>query len=49
VAPLLFGFVLDYGAPGLVFWTIAALSLLTLGVVYGGARLGQPTSALAHD
>ncbi|HZA67321.1 MAG TPA: MFS transporter, partial [Geminicoccaceae bacterium] len=23
VAPLLFGFVLDYGAPGLVFWTIA--------------------------
>jgi MFS family permease len=50
VAPLLFGFTLDHGAPGLVFWTIAALSLLTLGVVYGSARLGQPPStALAHD
>jgi hypothetical protein len=29
---------------------VAALSLLTLGVVYDGACLGQPTSsALAHD
>jgi FSR family fosmidomycin resistance protein-like MFS transporter len=49
-APLLFGLVLDYGEPGLVFWTIAGLSLLTLGVVYGTARLGQPrAAALAHE
>ena len=48
-APLLFGFVLDYGDPGLVFWTIAALSLLTLGVVYGTARSGQqPHAATAQ-
>jgi MFS family permease len=38
VAPLLFGFVLDYADPGLVFWTIAGLSLLTLFVVYGAPR-----------
>ncbi len=43
--PLLFGVVLDYGAPGLVFWTIAALSLLTLGVVYGTARSGPRAGA----
>jgi MFS transporter, FSR family, fosmidomycin resistance protein len=49
-APLLFGLILDYGEPGLVFWTIAGLSVLTLGVVYGTARLGQPRSAaLAHE
>jgi FSR family fosmidomycin resistance protein-like MFS transporter len=47
-APLLFGFVLDYGAPGLVFWTIAGLSLLTLVVVYGAGRSGpQPRAAPA--
>jgi MFS family permease len=40
-APLLFGVVLDYGEPGLVFWTIAGLSLLTLGVVYGTSRSRQ--------
>ena len=34
----------------LVSWMVAALSLLALGVVYDGARLGQPTSsALAHN
>jgi MFS transporter, FSR family, fosmidomycin resistance protein len=49
-APLLFGLVLDHGEPGLVFWTIAALSLLTLGVIYGTARLGQPhPAALAPE
>jgi MFS family permease len=49
VAPLLFGAVLDYGDPGLVFWTIAALSLLTLLVVYATARSGQqPNAAPAH-
>jgi predicted MFS family arabinose efflux permease len=36
--PLLFGLVLDYGAPQHLFWTIAALSLLTLLVVYASAR-----------
>ena len=47
--PLLFGFVLDYGDPGLVFWTIAGLSLLTLGVVYGTPRSGpQEGAAPAH-
>jgi MFS transporter, FSR family, fosmidomycin resistance protein len=41
-APLLFGAVLDYGSdPGLVFWTVAGLSLLTLLVVYATARSGQ--------
>jgi len=44
-APLLFGFVLDYGEPGLVFWTIAALSLLTLVVVYGTGRSGPQEGA----
>ena len=49
VAPLLFGFVLDYGEPGLVFWTIAGLSLLTLAVVYGTPRSGpQQGAATAH-
>jgi predicted MFS family arabinose efflux permease len=48
-APLLFGAVLDYGDPGLVFWTVAALSLLTLLVVYATARAGrQPEPAPAH-
>ena len=40
-APLLFGAILDYGDPGLVFWTVAGLSLLTLLVVYATARSGQ--------
>jgi MFS family permease len=44
-APLLFGLVLDYGDPGLVFWTVAALSLLTLLVVYGTARSSQQPRA----
>jgi MFS family permease len=49
-APLLFGIVLDYGDPSFVFWTIAILSLLTLGVVYGTTRLGQATpTALAQE
>jgi MFS transporter, FSR family, fosmidomycin resistance protein len=48
-APLLFGAVLDYGDPGLVFWTVAGLSLLTLLVVYATARSGrQPAPAPAH-
>jgi FSR family fosmidomycin resistance protein-like MFS transporter len=45
-APLLFGAVLDYGSdPGLVFWTVACLSLLTLLVVYATARSGQQHAA----
>jgi MFS family permease len=44
-APLLFGAVLDYGDPGLVFWTVAALSLLTLVVVYATARSAQQPRA----
>jgi MFS family permease len=48
-APLMFGAVLDYGDPGLVFWTVAALSLLTLLVVYATARSRQqPGAAPAH-
>ena len=43
--PLLFGAVLDFGDPGLVFWTVAALSLLTLLVVYATARSGQERRA----
>ena len=43
--PLLFGAVLDFGDPGLVFWTVAALSLLTLLVVYATARSGQQRRA----
>jgi MFS family permease len=45
VAPLLFGAVLDYGDPGMVFWTVSALSLLTLLVVYATARSGQQQRA----
>jgi hypothetical protein len=33
--------VLDYGEAGLVFWTVAALNLLTLLVVYATARHGS--------
>jgi FSR family fosmidomycin resistance protein-like MFS transporter len=44
-APLLFGAVLDYGDPDLVFWTVAGLSLLTLLVVYASPRSGQRTAA----
>ena len=44
-APLLFGAVLDYGDPGLVFWTVAGLSLSTLLVVYATARSGQQRRA----
>jgi MFS transporter, FSR family, fosmidomycin resistance protein len=44
-APLLFGAVLDYGDPGLVFWTVAGLSLLTLLVVYATARSAQQPRA----
>ena len=44
-APLLFGAVLDHGDPGLVFWTVAALSLLTLVVVYATARTAQQPRA----
>jgi MFS transporter, FSR family, fosmidomycin resistance protein len=48
-APLLFGAVLDYGDPRLVFWTVAALCLLTLLMVYATARSGQqPDAAPAH-
>jgi MFS family permease len=43
--PLLFGAVLDFGDPGLVFWTVAALSLLTLLVVYATARSGPERRA----
>jgi FSR family fosmidomycin resistance protein-like MFS transporter len=38
LGPLLFGLVLDYGTPRHLFWAIAALSLLTLVVVYANAR-----------
>lgn len=40
--PLLFGLVLDLGDPQLLFWTVAALSLLTLAVIYAGARTAAP-------
>ena len=46
--PLLFGLVLDYGAPQHRFWTIAALSLLTLLVVYATARTAEPATAPAR-
>lgn len=45
VAPLLFGAVLDFGDPGMVFWTIAGLSLLTLVVVYASPRSGAESHA----
>jgi MFS family permease len=38
MSPLLFGAVLDHGNAGLVFWAIAALSLVTMAVVYGTPR-----------
>jgi predicted MFS family arabinose efflux permease len=43
--PLLFGLVLDFGAPEHLFWAIAALSLLTLLVVYATARSAEPEVA----
>jgi MFS family permease len=36
--PLLFGLVLDFGSPQHLFWAIAALSILTLLVVWATAR-----------
>jgi predicted MFS family arabinose efflux permease len=48
VGPLLFGFVLDHGEPGLVIWTIAGLSLLTLAVVYGTPRSRPAQGAAAQ-
>jgi FSR family fosmidomycin resistance protein-like MFS transporter len=42
LGPMLFGLVLDWGEPGHLFWTIAALSLLTLIVVFASARQGEP-------
>ena len=47
--PLLFGLVLDLGDAAHLFWTIAALSLLTLVVVYATAphrRAGSRAGAL---
>jgi FSR family fosmidomycin resistance protein-like MFS transporter len=42
LGPMLFGLVLDWGEPGHLFWTIAALSVLTLIVVFASARQGEP-------
>ena len=48
-APLLFGAVLDHGDPGMVFWTVAGLSLLTLLVVYATARSGRQPRAMPDE
>jgi MFS transporter, FSR family, fosmidomycin resistance protein len=48
IAPLLFGLVLDFADPRLVFWLIALLSALTLIVVFGTGRsrgTAEPASA----
>ena len=45
--PLLFGLVLDWGDPGHLFWAIAGLSLLTLIVVFVGARPAAPAPVAA--
>jgi MFS transporter, FSR family, fosmidomycin resistance protein len=45
--PLLFGLVLDFGSPQHLFWAIAALSLLTLLVVWAAARSAAPAVAPA--
>jgi MFS transporter, FSR family, fosmidomycin resistance protein len=45
--PLLFGVVLDFGSPQHLFWAIAALSLLTLLVVWATARSAAPEVAAA--
>jgi MFS transporter, FSR family, fosmidomycin resistance protein len=45
--PLLFGLVLDFGSPQHLFWAIAALSLLTLLVVWAAARSAVPAVAPA--
>jgi MFS family permease len=46
--PLLFGLVLDWGDPGHLFWAIAGLSLLTLIVIFAGARQGEPEALPAN-
>jgi predicted MFS family arabinose efflux permease len=47
--PLMFGLVLDYGTPQHLFWAIAALSLLTLLVVYASSRQAEPGVAPANQ
>ncbi len=38
ITPLIFGMVMDHSEPRLVFWLVAALSLLTLITVFGTGR-----------
>jgi FSR family fosmidomycin resistance protein-like MFS transporter len=37
-APLLFGYILDHGEPSAVFWTVGAVSLLTVATVISTGR-----------
>jgi MFS family permease len=46
VAPLIFGWLLDYGRPNLVFWLVAGLMLASI-VTVGTARRGAPAPAAA--
>ena len=49
VAPLMFGYILDNGAPALVFWVAAGLALLTVPtVLITGSKGRRAASARAR-
>ncbi len=49
VAPPLFGLVLDYGEPQMVFWLAGTISLLTVATVLATGRQGRKSPMLAQN
>jgi MFS family permease len=41
IGPILFGYLLDHADPRLVFWTVAAVSVLTIFTVLETGRRGR--------
>ena len=41
VAPVMFGYILDHADPGLVFWVVGAISLMTVVTVLAAGRRGR--------
>ena len=41
VAPIMFGYLLDYAEPGLLFWAVGAISLATVATVLATGRHGR--------
>lgn len=49
IAPPIFGLVLDYGEPQVVFWLAGTISLLTVGTVLATGRQGRRSPILAQN